>query len=69
MASVPTVLTETVADFGEKVKILSVTQIRRKVTVFVGMGIRKKYHFLLFLRIHNKSTTPTPKCTPAPIAF
>ena len=36
---------------------------RRKARVFVWKGIRKKYHFLLFLRIHNKSTTTTPKCT------
>ena len=36
---------------------------RRKVRVFVWKGIRKTYHFLLFLSIHNKSTTTTPKCT------
>ena len=34
-------------------KLRRLLQKRRKVRVFVRKGIRKKYHFLLFLRMHN----------------
>ena len=34
-------------------KLRRLLQKRRKVRVFVPKGIWKKYHFLLFLRMHN----------------
>ena len=50
--SVPTILTETVADFGENVKISSVTE-KEKTKGICTEGCPEKYHFLLFLRIHS----------------